>query len=263
MTAEEKLHIARFVDLAGDKIHGGYHSPEAGYQFSDDSAEAPAHLPPQSPLSRTDSLEQINADVKSCTACALCKTRTNTVPGEGSENPLVLVIGEGPGADEDASGRPFVGKAGQLLDKMLEAIDLSRESNCYIANVVKCRPPENRDPLPEEKEACLPFLERQINLLKPTLLLCVGRIAAQTLLNTGEPLGKLRGSFHVPALASASSIPLFVTYHPSARLRNPELKRPAWEDLKKLGAKIAETGSGPAEEGSGVNGAGGNPPGGE
>jgi DNA polymerase len=256
MIAEEKISLARFVDLAGDMILDGYRSPETDYQFSEPSEPKGGPLPQSEPLadgsgSPADSLEQIKADVKSCTACALCKTRTNTVPGEGSEHPLVMVIGEGPGADEDASGRPFVGKAGQLLDKMLAAINLSRESNCYIANVVKCRPPGNRDPLPEEKEACLPFLKRQIKLLNPKFILCAGRIAAQTILNSEDPMGKLRSYFHSSALAPA--IPIFATYHPSALLHKPELKRPAWEDLKKLGAKIAETGSG----------TGGNPPGGE
>jgi DNA polymerase len=149
-----------------------------------------------------------------------------------------MVIGEGPGADEDAAGRPFVGRAGKLLDDMLASrgqIGLYRDKNCFIANVVKCRPPENRDPLPEETAACAPFLARQIALLKPLLILAVGRISAQTLLKTGEGIGKLRGRFY-----DYEGVPLLPTYHPSALLRSPELKRPVWEDLKKLRTKLTE-----------------------
>jgi DNA polymerase len=148
-----------------------------------------------------------------------------------------MVIGEGPGADEDAQGRPFVGRAGQLLDRMLDSIGLSRNSSCFIANVVKCRPPENRDPLPGEITACAPFLERQIQLLRPEFILCAGRIAAQTLLKTNEPVGKLRGKFTQVSIGGAI-IPLLATYHPSALLRNEELKRPAWEDLKLLRERL-------------------------
>jgi len=150
-----------------------------------------------------------------------------------------MVIGEGPGADEDATGRPFVGRAGQLLDKMLQSIGLSRNSNCFIANVVKCRPPGNRDPKPEELAACAHFLRRQIKLLNPKFILTAGRIAAQTLLDTGEPVGRLRGKF-TDILAGEKAIPLLVTYHPSALLRNEDLKRPAWEDLKLLRARLGE-----------------------
>jgi DNA polymerase len=148
-----------------------------------------------------------------------------------------MVIGEGPGADEDATGRPFVGRAGQLLDKMLASIGLSRESNCFIANVIKCRPPGNRDPQPDETAACASFLARQIQLLQPRFILCAGRIAAQTLLNTSTPIGKLRGKF-TDFQAGDTTIPFLPTYHPSALLRNEELKRPAWEDLKLLRAAI-------------------------
>jgi DNA polymerase len=150
-----------------------------------------------------------------------------------------MVIGEGPGASEDATGKPFVGEAGILLDKMLASIGLSRESNCFIANVVKCRPPDNRDPLPEETAACASFLKRQIQLLKPKIILCAGRVAAQTLLRTNETIGRLRGNFTELRITDRS-IPLIATYHPSALLRNIELKRPAWEDLKILKARLDE-----------------------
>jgi DNA polymerase len=181
-----------------------------------------------------DSLDRIAADVASCAACGLAQGRQRAVPGEGVEAPLVLVIGEGPGADEDREGRPFVGAAGQLLDRMLAAIKLSRGGNCFIANTVKCRPPRNRDPLPEETSACASFLTRQIKLLKPRAILCVGRIAVQTLLGTAEGIGRLRGRFF-----DYQGIPLLPTYHPSALLRDETLKKPAWEDLKLLREKLS------------------------
>jgi DNA polymerase len=151
-----------------------------------------------------------------------------------------MVIGEGPGSEEDAQGRPFVGKAGQLLDKMLDPIGLSRTSNCFIANIIKCRPPFNRDPSPEEAAACAHFLERQIELLKPKFILAAGRIAAQTLLKTTESIGKLRGNFFELNVGT-STYPLLVTYHPAFLLRSEEHKRPAWEDLKLLRSKIEES----------------------
>jgi len=172
-------------------------------------------------------LEELNAKIRRCTRCDLARTRNNVVPGQGVEHPEVLVIGEGPGYDEDMQGLPFVGKAGMLLDKMLAAIQLNRKSNCYIANVVKCRPPQNRDPLPEEEDACYSFLQAQIHILKPKMILCMGRISGQKLLKTDQSLRELRGHFH-----DYNGIPLMITYHPSALLRNEELKRPAWEDLK-------------------------------
>jgi DNA polymerase len=160
-----------------------------------------------------------------------------------------LVIGEAPGAEEDASGRPFVGNAGQLLDRMLASVGLSRGKNCFIANTVKCRPPSNRDPLPEETAACSRFLAAQIRALKPRLILCAGRVAAQTLLKTGASMGSLRGSF-VPYQATADlTIPLLATYHPSAILHDESYKRPAWEDLKLLRQRLAEMDPGYGAEG--------------
>jgi DNA polymerase len=180
-----------------------------------------------------DTLEAIAADIAVCAACPLHATRTSTVPGEGVLEPLVLVIGEGPGENEDKSGRPFVGEAGQLLDNMLASIDLSREKNCFIANVVKCRPPHNRDPLPEEMAACAPFLARQIALLKPRVILCAGRVATQAIVKTTNSIKNLHGHF-----IECAAIPLFPTYHPSARLHDPSLKRPTWDDLKTLRARL-------------------------
>ena len=211
-------------------------TPAREYHFSDDA-------PVLSNTEETgDSLKRISSEIISCRACSLCETRTNAVPGEGAPAPLVMVIGEGPGADEDAAGRPFVGRAGQLLDKMLGSIGLSRGSNCFIANVIKCRPPGNRDPYPEETLACAHFLRRQIKLLKPKFILCVGRISAHCVLKTAEPLGQLRGKF-LEFETGGAVTPLLVTYHPSALLRNEELKRPAWEDLKMLKARL-ENGAG-------------------
>ena len=191
-----------------------------------ESAPPAAHAS-QAAESAASALERVAAAVRVCKRCPLSLQRTNAVPGEGAANPLVLVIGEGPGADEDRLARPFVGKSGQLLDKMLFSISLSREKNAYIANIVKCRPPGNRDPLPEEAAACFPFLEEQIEALRPKAILVVGRVAAKALLNSDEGINRLRGRFF-----DYRGIPLMATYHPSALLRTESLKRPAWEDLK-------------------------------
>ena len=230
MTADEKQSIADFLDIADDFLGSGYRSAQRNYQFSDDD---------ETQAQTEDSLDKIAAEIRACGNCQLGKTRTNAAAGEGAMQPLVLVIGEGPGAEEDAQGRPFVGRAGQLLDKMLGAISLSRNVNCFIANVVKCRPPNNRDPHPEETAACAHFLERQIALLKPKFILVVGSVAARSLLNTTEPVGRLRGKFTV-FTSGDMKIPLLVTYHPAALLRDDNLKRPAWEHLKLLRQKIDE-----------------------
>lgn len=187
-------------------------------------------------VSADDIMQQLSTiaqNIRVCTKCGLCGKRTNTVPGIGVASPLVLVVGEGPGADEDARGEPFVGKAGQLLDKMLFSIQLSRTTNCFIANVIKCRPPNNRDPAPDEMAACMGFLKNQIAVLRPKLILTLGRIATHALLLNAEPIGKIHGSFF-----EYRGIPLMPTYHPSALLRNEDLKRPAWEDLKTFRAKL-------------------------
>jgi DNA polymerase len=166
--------------------------------------------------------------VAACTACDLCKTRTQTVFGVGNTRAEWLVIGEAPGAEEDRQGEPFVGRAGQLLNAMLLAIGLPRET-VFIANILKCRPPGNRDPRPEEVARCLPFLQAQVALLKPKMILVVGRIAAQTLLATDVPLARLRGKLHH---FGETDTPLVITYHPAYLLRTPADKRKAWEDLK-------------------------------
>jgi len=170
--------------------------------------------------------EELERAVKSCTLCPLHKTRTQGVFGVGNRAAQWMVIGEAPGADEDRQGEPFVGRAGQLLNSMLKAIGLPREQ-VFIANILKSRPPNNRDPKPEEVQACIPYLFRQIELVNPKLILCVGRIAAQTLLETDTPIGKLRGQLH----RIAGNRPMVVTYHPAYLLRSPGEKRKSWADL--------------------------------
>lgn len=172
------------------------------------------------------SWEDLEARVAGCTACALHQGRTQTVFGVGNREADWMVIGEAPGEQEDLQGEPFVGRAGQLLNEMIRAVGLRREA-VYIANVVKCRPPKNRDPAPEEAAACEEYLKGQVALLKPKIILAVGRVAAQNLLNTTTPIGKLRGQVHY-----YDRIPLVVTYHPAYLLRSQTEKRRAWEDLK-------------------------------
>lgn len=162
-----------------------------------------------------------------CTLCALHKTRTQTVFGVGSESADWMIIGEAPGAEEDRRGEPFVGRAGKLLDEMLRAVGLQRKS-VFIANILKCRPPNNRDPAAEEAASCRAYLDRQIALVKPKLILAVGRIAAQHLLQTDAPLGRLRGRKHY---LDGGHLPVVVTYHPAYLLRSPTQKRKAWQDL--------------------------------
>lgn len=185
---------------------------------------------------RSMSWDDLSTAVRDCRACGLRAGCTQTVFGVGQRTAELLVVGEGPGADEDAKGEPFVGRAGQLLDSMLFAINRHRrpEDNqhaVFIANVVKCRPPNNRDPAPEEAAACRPYLERQIELVQPKLILAVGRIAAQGLLQSDLPISKLRGPLHS---YGAAQIPVLVTYHPAYLLRSPREKARAWEDLKRV-----------------------------
>jgi uracil-DNA glycosylase len=166
------------------------------------------------------------ADIAGCTACALCRTRRNTVPGVGDPDARWLFVGEAPGAEEDAQGEPFVGQAGRLLDNMLDALGLARTRDVYIANVLKCRPPNNRTPEPLEVEACLPYLDRQIALIAPSLIVALGKSAASALLDSDASVGSMRNRVH-----RYRDIPLVVTYHPAYLLRTPADKAKAWEDL--------------------------------
>lgn len=175
--------------------------------------------------------EPLKAMVRDCRHCKLCETRTQTVFGVGVQTAALMIVGEGPGADEDAQGEPFVGRAGKLLDEMLKSIGHNRAQNTYIANVVKCRPPGNRDPEKDEVEGCRAYLDAQIGLIKPKLIVALGRIAAQRLLGSDEPLSRMRGPIHnYGELAT----PVFVTYHPAYLLRSPKEKAKSWEDLKKI-----------------------------
>ncbi|HYR51306.1 MAG TPA: uracil-DNA glycosylase [Candidatus Dormibacteraeota bacterium] len=193
----------------------------------------PTFGPPPSALLAThphlpDDLGTLARMVSECRKCGLCETRTNTVFADGSTRARLVFIGEAPGRDEDLKGLPFVGRAGQLLDKMIAAIDLKREE-VYICNVLKCRPPENRVPAPQEVEQCLPYLEQQLALLRPALLCALGLSAVQALLKTKASMASLRGRTF-----EYRGIPLIPTYHPAALLRNPGLKREAWEDMQRV-----------------------------
>jgi uracil-DNA glycosylase family 4 len=178
------------------------------------------------PLAHLGSLNALAQAIHDCTRCPLYATATQAVPGEGPPDADVMVVGEAPGASEDATGRPFVGAAGQLLTKILEAVDVRRE-DVFICNVMKHRPPGNRNPIPDEVAACGPYLVRQIELIQPKVILALGTFAAQTLLATKLPISKLRGQLH-----RYQGVPLIVTYHPAALLRNPGWKRPTWDDVK-------------------------------
>jgi uracil-DNA glycosylase len=178
----------------------------------------------------SDNIDGLNKNINECKKCPLAKTRTNFVFGTGNPDADVVVVGEAPGRDEDAQGKPFVGRAGQLLTDILKAINFTREE-VFICNILKCRPPENRNPLPEEIFHCEPYLMKQLELINPRLILAVGTFAGQTLLKSKEPLGKLRGKFfdfHIGDIKAK----LMVTYHPAALLRNPHWKKPTWEDVK-------------------------------
>ncbi len=186
------------------------------------------------------SWEQLEGACAACRRCGLCETRRNVVIGDGARESRILFIGEGPGEQEDLQGRAFVGPAGQLLDRMLACIGLDR-GQVYIANVVKCRPPRNRDPLPEEQAACLPYLRAQVRLIRPQVIVCLGRVAAQAVIRPDFRITREHGQW-----VERKGYWLTATYHPSALLRDPSKKRDAYEDLKKLRSKLEELGIPPA-----------------
>jgi DNA polymerase len=183
-------------------------------------------MPTNEPWAESEDLVDLDKLINKCLKCGLGNTRTNFVFGVGNPKADVMFVGEAPGADEDAQGEPFVGRAGQLLNKILAAVELKRE-DVYICNILKCRPPNNRDPEPTEMELCTPYLYKQISLIQPKFIICLGRIAAQWLLQTNGTLGSMREKIH-----DFRGTKLIVTYHPAALLRNPNWKRPAWEDMK-------------------------------
>lgn len=207
------------------------------------AARAPVRSEPRPAAREGESLAAIAAEVAACSRCPLHLKRTHTVPGQGNEHPEILFVGEAPGADEDEQGLAFVGRAGQLLTKMIQAMGLTREE-VFIANIAKCRPPDNRQPTPEEMETCLPFLRRQIVVLQPKVIIAMGAVAVRGLLQNMTGITKLRGSWQ-----QLDGIDVMPTYHPAYLLRNPPSKKEAWADLqavlKRLGRPIPGAKTGP------------------
>jgi DNA polymerase len=202
------------------------------------SPDAPAAYVPAEEILRLPVLDAVREVALGCPRCRLAETRSHVVFGEGNPDADVIVVGEAPGADEDRTGRPFVGKAGKLLTLLLASVGLEREQ-VYICNVLKCRPPGNRNPMPDEVEACSPYLLRQVELVKPRAIAAFGAFAAQTLLSTPTPIGKLRGRVH-----DFHGVPLVATYHPAALLRSSAWVRPTWEDLQRLRSVLDGRGNG-------------------
>jgi DNA polymerase len=225
-----------WVQAAGDDLPAGPSraAPPASAPRAASPAAAPAAaaaaLPAAAPRGSDDVLTQlagIAAEVIACTRCRLCETRTRAVPGEGNPRPRILFVGEGPGADEDASGRPFVGRAGQLLTQIIEKGMGLRREDVFIANVIKCRPPANRDPMPDEVAACHGYLQRQIAALQPEVIVTLGRISTSMLTGSAASQGTLRGRVH-----DYHGIKLVPTWHPAYLLRNPAAKKDTWQDVK-------------------------------
>ena len=208
-----KKYLRQYIDLFGDEI---YTPIDNNYSNTSNSFS-----------SLNETLNSYKDSIENCENCNLYLTRNKFVFGSGDPNADLLLIGEAPGQEEDSKGEPFVGKAGRLLDKILKAIGYVRDDNVFIANVVKCRPPENRNPLPSEIEKCNPYLINQINLIKPKLIVALGKVAGQTLLKENMIIKEMRKKTH-----QYNSIPLIVTYHPAALLRNPSLKIDVWEDFQ-------------------------------
>ena len=248
------------------KEQGITHVPASGKTFAPAPKAAPAAKPdavvqpekktpvkrkntdakskvPDAPKSGKDTLESLVAEVGACQACELAATRTNTVPGEGCLNPDIMFIGEGPGADEDAQGRPFVGRSGKLLTKMINAMGYSRDE-IFIGNIVKCRPPGNRVPTPDEMAGCIPYLKRQIAVIKPKIIICLGATACRGLVQEKLPIGKARGQWR-----EFEGIPVMLTFHPAYLLRDPRKKVFAWEDLKTALKRLGKEPPAAAKEG--------------
>ena len=210
-----------------------------GVRFLPQPMKAQGPLTPDQ-LSRL-TLRQVRVEMGNCKRCKLHRTRKALVFGEGNEKATLMLVGEGPGNDEDVQGRPFVGQAGQLLTRILQAIQLER-NQVYITNVVKCRPPENRKPEPEEEAACLPFLLKQIRVVAPRIICALGAVAAQALLQTAKTITALRGRiFELPTIHGIEVIRVIPTYHPAFLLRNPERKREVWEDMKRIADLLRNT----------------------
>jgi uracil-DNA glycosylase len=188
--------------------------------------ESPEHALLGDDLTSLSTIEEVAERIRTTHCCGLCPGRTKAVPGEGNPKARLFLVGEGPGATEDATGRPFVGQAGKLLNGILDAIEVPRDS-VYITNIIKCRPPQNRKPLPDEIAACMPYLHRQLELIRPKVIVALGGTAGEAMLGVRKSLGELRGKVH-----TYNGIPLIVTYHPAALLRNPNWKKPTWDDVR-------------------------------
>jgi uracil-DNA glycosylase len=236
---DEEIAAAAPIPVAAARAPAKAEPPPSPPPVAEESRGARTPTPPSAPVQlqpRPSGIEQMDwpqlqTAVASCQACGLCAGRTQTVFGVGDQQAEWLVVGEAPGENEDRQGEPFVGQAGKLLDNMLQAMrpagqPLARGKNVYIANVLKCRPPHNRNPEPAEVAQCAPYLQRQVQLLQPKIILAMGRFAVQALLNTNEPIGKLRGRVH-----QYQGVPVIVTYHPAYLLRNLPDKAKAWADL--------------------------------
>jgi len=229
---------APLEESAGQSGRPGAPMPRAGETRAEAPPAAAGDATPSDAAGRTARLRELGSEVASCERCRLWRDRKSVVFGSGDSDADLMFVGEGPGAEEDRQGLPFVGPAGALLTKMIEAIDLSRDA-VYITNVVKCRPPGNRDPLPDEAGACRGYLERQIELIRPRVIVALGRVAAQALLGNDLPLGRMRGRW-----ATVLGVPTMVTYHPAALLRNRAWKRPTWEDLQAVRDRLKELAGG-------------------
>lgn len=223
LSLEASLLLEYLRGIGYDDLYLGQSETEGGPAKAADSSKRDL-----------ETLDEVERRAAGCELCSLSRGRRSVVFGSGSPDADLMLIGEGPGAEEDRQGLPFVGPAGELLTKILQAIDLER-SEVYIANIVKCRPPGNRDPKPEEVAACRPYLESQIDLIRPKVIVLLGRVAAQTLLGNDSPLGRLRGTWH-----SVRGVEARATYHPAALLRNAGFKRPTWEDMQIIRDRLSE-----------------------
>ena len=237
-----RQHLEMEQSFSGFALKGkaGATEPSPSEGLGEPQQQQDNHVPSEAEgmadAEKAAELEKIAGEVHQCRKCGLGSLRTNAVPGEGNPNARIMFVGEGPGADEDAQGRPFVGRAGQLLDKVILAMGLKR-SEVFIGNILKCRPPENRDPRADEIINCLPYLQRQIEIINPEIIVALGAHAARTLLNTTKPIGQLRGQFHeYYAGLGRPPIKLMATYHTAYLLRNysQENRRRVWEDMKKV-----------------------------
>lgn len=213
---------------------GAKRAAKSGKTTASKTAKTQGQAAPVDGLADAMKLEDVRKVIGNCTRCKLCSGRKNIVFGTGNPNADLMFIGEAPGRDEDIKGEPFVGRAGQLLTKIIEAMNFKRE-DVYIANIAKCRPPENRNPEPDEVAACIPFLIRQAEIIKPKVIVCLGSVATQNLLGTEEKITTMRGKF-----TSWQGIPVMPTYHPAFLLRNPNMKRPVWEDMQIVMKKLEE-----------------------